>query len=333
MTRQQTTGIVLTVLVTASIAFAGTALAAESIAGGGAGSQGDLGGDPAADPDTVVSGNTTANHLFTFNVQEVSRDGSTDIIRMRFPDEMAEAGLSVNNVVVENAGTGGGVSISSSPNLVDGPDGDGIADTVRTAVSPTGGGTVRLNVQVDITTEAPTVETETDYTIRATVEDSAGTTAGPTQFATLTVVPPGGSTTTTTTATATPTETATQTETATMTETATPTETSTATETGTPDADFVTPTETRTPYPIEETATPSETVTPTEGDQTTTVAVTETPTPTPTERAAGGTPEDSPGGGDGGGQAARASTTVVSGLLAVLLLGVLLLGSRVLGGP
>jgi len=319
MTRQQTTGIVLTVLVAASFAFAGTALAAESIAGGGAGSQGDLGGDPAADPDTVVSGNTTANHLFIFNVQEVSRDGSTDSIRMRFPDEMAEAGLSVNNVVVENAGTGGGVSISSSPNLVDGPDGDGIADTVRTAVSPTGGGTVRLNVQVDITTEAPTVE------------DSAGTTAGPTQFATLTVVPPGGSTTTTTTATATPTETATQTETATMTETATPTETSTATETATPDADFVTPTETRTPYPIEETATPSETVTPTEGDQTTTVAVTETPTPT--ERAAGGTPEDSPGGGDGGGQAARASTTVVGALLALLLLGVLLLGSRVLGGP
>ena len=181
----------LTVLIVGSVLFAGTAAAATDISGGGAGDAGDLGGASAIDPGTVTEGNTTGNHVLTFSVENVSKDGNSDRIMVTVPNALAEAGLSANGATVENASSGQGVSISSSASLVDGPDGDGVQDTVSLAVSPSGGGAVTLNVQVDVSTTAPAVESEQQYGVTATVQDSDNSTAGPTEFATLTVSPSG----------------------------------------------------------------------------------------------------------------------------------------------
>lgn len=179
----------LTALVVGSVLFAGTAAAATTVTGGGAGDAGDLGGASAIDPGTVTAGETTGNHVLTFSVENVSRDGNTDRINVTVPNALAEAGLSVNGATVENASSGQGVGVTSSTSLVDGGDGDGVQDTVNLAVSPSGGGHVTLNVRIDVSTTAPAVESERQFGIEATVQDSDDSTAGPTEFATLTVTP------------------------------------------------------------------------------------------------------------------------------------------------
>jgi len=273
--------VLLVVLVVGSVVFAGSALGVNGLQGGGAGVSGTLGGSAAVSPGTVTGGETTDAHLFTFNADGISENGEDDLIRVIFPDEMAEAGLSINSVTVENVDTGEELSSVATPILVDGSDDDGVRDTVAFSVNPDTAadeepGEVHLNVRVNMTTTAPATDTQTDFGINGTVEDSDGTAVGPTEFATVTVEAGGTTPTPTPTATATPTETETPTATATLTGTETPTETATSTETETP-------TETATPM---ETETPTETATPTE-------------TETPTEATADG----GNGGGNGGGEA------------------------------
>lgn len=180
---------VLIAVLACSTVFAGTALAVGQIDSGGAGSSGDLGGSQAADPDELTSDESVSNLRLTFTAEDISRDGSTDQMQVILPDEVAEADLSVNGAVVERVDDGGGVSISSSASLVDGPDGDGVQDTIRFAVSPTGGGSVDVNARVDVSITAPNVTERTEYPVRAQVTDSDGSSAGPTRFATLVVAP------------------------------------------------------------------------------------------------------------------------------------------------
>jgi len=259
-------------------------------------------------PSTVDEG-TTPDHTISFDVDDVSRDGSTDIFYVEFPNE---ATLSPNGVTVTNRTDGSAISISSSVEAVDGPDGDGVQDTLRFAIEPDGQGRVDLSVDISTSVTWPEVDGDQTYRLKAQVEDSNGSNIGMTSFASVTVEDTDTSTATPTateTATATPTETATATPTQTS-DGDTQTETSTPTATGTP-----TPTATETSSP---TATEMPTTTETESSmatetETPTTTGTETPmatgmeTPTSTETETGSTPGFGPIG---------AALAVVVGLLA-----------------
>ncbi|MFB6144893.1 MAG: hypothetical protein ABEJ99_00125 [Candidatus Nanohaloarchaea archaeon] len=67
---------------------------------------------------------------------------NTDTFYVRIDNDLNPS-LSVNGASVD------GASISSSSEIVDGYDNDGVQDTIKFAVSPTGGGITDLNVTVD----------------------------------------------------------------------------------------------------------------------------------------------------------------------------------------
>jgi len=267
-------------------------------------------------PSTVDEG-TTPDHTISFDVDDVSKDGSTDIFYVEFPNE---ATLSPNGVTVTNRTDGSAISISSSVEAVDGPDGDGVQDTLRFAIEPDGQGRVDLSVDISTSVTWPEVDGDQTYRLKAQVEDSNGSNIGMTSFASVTVEDTDTSTATPTateTATATPTETATATPTQTsdgdtQTETSTPTTTETPTATQT-DSPTPTATETSSPTATEmPTTTETESPTPTETESSMATG-TETPmatgmeTPTSTETETGSTPGFGPIG---------AALAVVVGLLA-----------------
>ena len=177
-----------------SVALAGTAVAT------------DAGTDSTAenlDAGTVspstVNESTTVDHTASFNVDSVSKDGGTDTFYVEFPNA---ANVSVNSATVTNRSDGSSVSISSSAELVDGPDEDAVKDTVAFAVSPSGSAeSVDVNVTVSATVEWPAVDADDEYALAASVEDSSLANVGPTEFATVTVEDVEGGTDTTTTQT------------------------------------------------------------------------------------------------------------------------------------
>ena len=121
--------------------------------------------DGSANPSSVEAGTTVTNQQVTVDIANVSQDGDTDWHSVEFPNALA-SGLSVNSVDA-NA-----TSITSSPNLVDGFDADGIDDTVKFATSGDGGGDIDLRLTVDVDVSYP--DTETTYGVDARVADSDG---------------------------------------------------------------------------------------------------------------------------------------------------------------
>ena len=121
--------------------------------------------DGEADPSTVSPGTTVDTQQVFVEVANVSQDGDTDTHYVEFPDALA-SGLSVNSV------SANATSITSSPNLVDGYDSDGVDDTVKFATSGDGGGDIPLNLTVDVSVDYP--DTEATYGIDARTEDSDG---------------------------------------------------------------------------------------------------------------------------------------------------------------
>jgi PGF-CTERM protein/surface glycoprotein (TIGR04207 family) len=119
--------------------------------------------DASATPATVSPGSTVNNQQVTVSLSGVSRDGNTDWHYVEFPNAVA-SGLSVNSARA-NA-----TSITSSPNLVDGFDNDGVDDTVRFATSADGGGTIPLSVTVDVSIDYP--DTEATYGVDTRLVDS-----------------------------------------------------------------------------------------------------------------------------------------------------------------
>ncbi|SDX91212.1 hypothetical protein [Halopenitus persicus] len=123
--------------------------------------------DGAAAPDPVEPGRTVDNQLVHVEVANVSQDGDTDTHYVEFPNELAD-GLSPNSADA-NA-----TSITSSVNLVDGFDGDGVDDTLRFATSGDGGGAIDLNLTVDTGVSYP--DREDAFEIDARTVDSSGAT-------------------------------------------------------------------------------------------------------------------------------------------------------------
>jgi len=133
--------------------------------------------DGLADPDTVPPGTTVDNQEVTVDLSGVSADGNTDTHFVEFPNVLA-SGLSVNSASVN-----GSASIAQSAELVDGFDGDGVADTVRFQTDIDGGGAVSLTTTVDISVDYP--DTEATYDIDARIEDSDGDTDTQSAVATI----------------------------------------------------------------------------------------------------------------------------------------------------
>ncbi|NHN40783.1 hypothetical protein G9C85_03920 [Halorubellus sp. JP-L1] len=168
------------VAMTMCVAFAGSAVAANAVTEDAAENV----HDGTVSPD-AVEGSTTVDHTASFHVDDVSKDGGTDRFYVEFPND---ANLSVNGATVTNRSDGSSVAISSSAEVVDGPDEDGVMDTVAFAVSPSGSGkSVDVNATVSVTVEWPAVDADRSMALHAAVEDSSLANVERTQFASVTV--------------------------------------------------------------------------------------------------------------------------------------------------
>jgi|GEM_PF-3216236 len=198
----------------------------------------------------VESGQTTT-HTLEYQADDISADGTTDALFVQFPDTYA-GNISVSGAEFVNRTSGATVSVSSSTSIVDGPDGDGVQETLRTGISNDADyDTDDIRATYEFSLTHPTVEEDTSYDVTVIAQDSSTSEARTTATDAITVV--AGSTSSTATATSTSTATATSTSTSTATatseSTATPTESSMDEGTATPTEssmgeDTATPTET-----------------------------------------------------------------------------------------
>jgi len=139
-----------------TVAFAGTAAAAGN-------TQFEF-----ANPTSAQEGSTVDNQVLNFTTDFASADGNTDTIQVTFDNNDIQS-LSVNSASANTT------SVSSSAQVVDGPDGDGVQDTIEFGLSDPGQNTA---FQIDT---AVTYATGTDGAadVNVTVIDSDGSTEEP----------------------------------------------------------------------------------------------------------------------------------------------------------
>lgn len=145
-----------------------------------------------ADPSSVAPGESVSNQIVRFSVSGVSGDGNTDTHYVTFPDALAGQ-LSPNSASVVS----GPASISSSIQLVDGPDGDGRDDTLTFQTDNNSGSPSDLVLEVDTGVQYPDASSGTQYPIDVRVDDSDGSSAAKDGVATVTVEDTSTSTDTT----------------------------------------------------------------------------------------------------------------------------------------
>jgi len=137
-------------------------------------------------PETVTE-STTVTHDVGAVFRNVSQDGDTDRFDVTVPDAVAGSNLTVDGVTVTDLSNGSEVSITSTPEIIDGSDGDGVMDTVSFAVSPDGTNTTDVTVNVSLNVSWPAVDADTPYAIRAAGDDGATGTVSPTVIGEVTV--------------------------------------------------------------------------------------------------------------------------------------------------
>jgi hypothetical protein len=131
-------------------------------------------GDGFAEPGTVDAG-AEVPHTFGYRVDNLSNEGQSIRLYLAFPDDVADDRLSSFSGDVHDAETGAAVSVSSSPSIVDGPDGDGIQETVTIGVQPSGERATRdLQVNFTGTVTWPTPDRTRELPVEAAVVDDAG---------------------------------------------------------------------------------------------------------------------------------------------------------------
>lgn len=99
-------------------------------------------------PGSVAPDANVADQRVSLRLANVSADDRPDTVSLVFPDPLAR---NVSNPRAD-ASSAGTVTVGS-PAIVDGPDDDGVRDTVRTRVNASGGGSVdvTLDVWLDVT--------------------------------------------------------------------------------------------------------------------------------------------------------------------------------------
>lgn len=168
--------------------------------------------------DSEVESGATTTHTLSFRADGISADGNADVVYIQLPDTYA-GNVSFSDARFRNRTSGATVPISSSTSIVDGPDGDGVQDTVRTGISHDADyATDEINATYQFSLTHPAVAETTTYDVRIVVDDSATPTAETTVADAITVLGSGDAATATSTAT----------PTATSTPTATPTDVRTA---------------------------------------------------------------------------------------------------------
>jgi hypothetical protein len=137
----------------------------------------------------TAEGGTTTSHVMTVTIENVSTDGTTDLVFVELPDEYANR-TAFSTASFVNRTTNASVPISSSTSIVDGPDDDGVPDTLRTGLSHDadyGSDDVEGTYQFDLT--HPDVESTTEYDVAVYVNDSDGSTATVVSTGAITVEP------------------------------------------------------------------------------------------------------------------------------------------------
>lgn len=81
-----------------------------------------------------VESGQSASHTLSLEADEISADGAMDTLYIQLPDEYA-GNISFSSAAVVNRSSGATVPISSSTNIVDGPDGDGLRETIETGIN------------------------------------------------------------------------------------------------------------------------------------------------------------------------------------------------------
>jgi len=145
---------------------------------------------------TVDSG-ATVSHTMTVEVDDLTADGNEDLVFVEFPDAYA-ANASFDTVQFVNRTSNETVPISSSTTVVDGPDDDGVQDTLRTGLSHDTDyayddveGTYQFDLThptLDIDVTDPSVDGQA-YDITVYANDSNGSTARNTAVDEITVEP------------------------------------------------------------------------------------------------------------------------------------------------
>jgi len=175
---EASTGIAIATALLALTGVAGLASAAENVHDGG------------ADPDHAVGNSEEVDHAFSYKVDNVSNEGDESTLFVTFPDRIDSQRLGSFGGEVTDRETQETVSISSSASIVDGPDGDGIQETVTVGVQPEGERAARdLLVNVTGSIEWPTVEETTEMPVEASVIDPDGPDVTLVEIASVTVEP------------------------------------------------------------------------------------------------------------------------------------------------
>jgi PGF-CTERM protein len=121
--------------------------------------------------DEVESGQS-ATHTLSFEADGVSADGAADTIYVELPNTYAD-NMSFSTVSFVNRSSGETVPVSSSTNIVDGPDGDGVRETLRTKISHDADyPTDDVNATYEFGLSHPSVAETTQYDVSIEIVDS-----------------------------------------------------------------------------------------------------------------------------------------------------------------
>ena len=120
-----------------------------------------------ASPPTVAEDQNVNNQVVNFTVDALTDDGTPDTVTFTIPDRFADNNFDVNSAVTNASGGASNVTI------VDGPDGDGVDDTIQYDVDGNSSATATtLGVNFNFT--APDVDSDTNLPVRFTLDDSSG---------------------------------------------------------------------------------------------------------------------------------------------------------------
>jgi len=143
-----------------------------------------------------VESGQSATHTLSFEADGISADGTADTVYIEFPDTYAD-NMSFSSVSFVNRSSDATVPVSSSTNIVDGPDGDGVRETFRTRVSHDADyATDDITATYDFGLSHPSVMETTQYDISIEIVDSETGNASTTVQDAITVQPAGVETTT-----------------------------------------------------------------------------------------------------------------------------------------
>lgn len=143
-----------------------------------------------------VQSGQSATHTLSFEADGVSADGTADAVYVEFPNAYAD-NLSFSTVSFVNRSSGATIPVSSSTNIVDGPDGDGVRETLRTKVSHDADyATDDISATYEFGLSHPAVMETTQYDVSIEIVDSETGNASTTVQDAITVRPTGVETTT-----------------------------------------------------------------------------------------------------------------------------------------